>query len=251
MKARMFILSIVALGAMLLCSCGGRGDDSQAPPEDSEFDHVVIDEVEPKEVYVEQIEFGTPGRDRIEQYGQLGPTKQYIAGDGGDDLLWQTGGTITQDQSIQAGAGNDKVSQALYPGRLQGGSLLADGGDGNDLISQSGAKGGDNITATGGLGDDTIIQFGGAGDDSMRVDAGDGNDQVSIIGGEGDDNIVYDVSNGTHLVLIDGGIGHDTVTLNGGSQSYTVYDSNGQVIHSQGAAGTPIRVSNIESIVYR
>ena len=101
MKARMIILSIVILSAMLLCSCGEPEGDSQvldppaAPsipvlPADSEFDNVIVNAAQ--EGDVEQIEFGTPGKDKIEQYGGTGTTTQYAEGAANDDWILQVGG---------------------------------------------------------------------------------------------------------------------------------------------------------------
>ena len=60
------------------------------PPPDSQFDNTFIF---PKaEGDVDQIQFGTPGKDKIEQYGGTGKTTQYAEGSEGNDWILQVGG---------------------------------------------------------------------------------------------------------------------------------------------------------------
>lgn len=58
-----------------------------------------------------QIEFGTPGKDKIVQYGGTGNSTQYAEGAASDDWILQVGGDLTSDQTAMCGDGNDIVHQ--------------------------------------------------------------------------------------------------------------------------------------------
>ena len=95
------------------------------------------------------IYIGTPGPNRIVQYGG-----------GAADLL-----------SVDTGAENDWIEQ--YGG---GGvdTIIASSGIGNDCIKQQAGEDGSSLTAIGHDGDDWIIQVGGDGNDRLNSQGGDG-----------------------------------------------------------------------------
>ncbi len=102
------------------------------------------------------------------------------------------------------------------------GTIVVDGGDGDDLII------GSNTFAEsllGGDGADTIL--GQGGDDT--IDSGDGND--SILGGTGADIIIGDDGQDT----IDGGSGNDTIDAGDGQDSVTGGDDADSIDGGNGA----------------
>lgn len=78
-------------------------------PPDSQFDNVFVDPAQQGDV--DQIQFGTPGKDKIEQYGRTGKTTQYAEGAADADWILQVGGDLRTDQTAFTGSGDDKVYQ--------------------------------------------------------------------------------------------------------------------------------------------
>ena len=79
------------------------------PPPDNQFDNTFIF---PKaDGDLDQIQFGTPGKDKIEQYGGTGNTMQYAEGSESDDWILQVGGDKLSDQTAILVDGNDTVYQ--------------------------------------------------------------------------------------------------------------------------------------------
>ena len=192
-----------------------------------------------------QITLGTPDADTILQYGLAGNDTLYIAGQQHNDRLEQDGGDGHDGMSIQGGLGDDQISQR---GGNGDDTQFIGGGGGDDWGYQDGGAGGDNLYLSGDIGNDYLYQTGGTGDDSLRVDAGVDNDLVRINGESGNDAITYSVSNGDDQAFIDGGTGSDTVTINGGLQSFTVLDDQGQVLYQRGTGGSVITVRNAECL---
>ena len=109
---------------------------------------------------------------------------------------------------IELGGGDDRLDVA--PESALGFPLLADGGDGNDMLT--GAAGAE--TLLGGHGDDALD----GRDGSDRLDGGPGLDQLDgsagadqVLGGDGDDRLVGDGLFAPAADLLDGGSGRDTV----------------------------------------
>jgi hypothetical protein len=72
------------------------------PPPDSQFDNTYI--FPRAEGDVTQTQFGTPGKDKIEQYGGTGKTTQFAEGSADADWLLQVGGDLRTDQTAIAGS---------------------------------------------------------------------------------------------------------------------------------------------------
>lgn len=73
------------------------------PPPDSQSDNTFI--YPRADGDLEQIQFGTPGKDKIEQYGGTGKTTQYAEGGEGDDWILQVSGDKLSDQTAILGDG--------------------------------------------------------------------------------------------------------------------------------------------------
>jgi hypothetical protein len=192
------------------------------------------------------IYIGTPGPNRIVQYG--GGAADLLSVDTGAENDWieQYGGSGVNQIIADSGSGDDYIYQ-------QGGELnstiYASSGSGDDWIIQVGGSGNDTMAFEASDGDDYIRQEGGAGDDTIGVCPGLGNDTVMIDAGPGDDTITYDVSPGTDTASIDGGTGTDALTVNNPDDlPILIQDSNSNVIYQSGVGGTTITVKNIEQI---
>lgn len=169
------ILSIIAIGAMLLMPAGLAL--AQAPGTN-----------------------GTPGDDLL-----IGSNKKdRIHGNAGDDVIFGRGG----NDVLTGGTDNDEIFGEKGNDTLQGGddNDYLDGGIGNDDL-QGGA--GNDILSLG-AGDD--LGRGGAGNDDM--DGGTGDDDMGgqdgndfMTGGPGDDIM----TGGTGNDVVEGGIGNDTL----------------------------------------
>jgi len=128
------------------------------PPPNSQFDNTFIF---PKaEGDVDQIQFGTWGKDKIEQYGGTGKTTQYAEGSADADWLLQVGGDLRTAQTAIAGSGDDKIYQ--YGGK----------GDNSQFIEV-------------GAGNQTLIQVGGDGINIMQIQGGEGSATIEQYGGKG------------------------------------------------------------------
>ena len=136
------------------------------PPPDEQFDNVFVNPAQ--EGDVEQIEFGTPGKDKIEQYGGTGNTTQYAEGSEGDDWILQVGGDKLSDQTAILGEGNDTVYQ--YGGKGDDTLTINKKGQNFTLVDNNGkvifksGDGGSTITVTNiehikVIGDDGTIIF--------------------------------------------------------------------------------------------
>ena len=214
-----------------------------APPPDSEFANVIVDPAQ--EGDVTQIQFGTPGKDKIEQYGGTGNTTQYAEGSEGDDWILQVGGDNLSDQTAILGDGNDTVYQ--YGGKGDNIQYAA-GGTGNQTIIQVGGTGNNTMEAIGGLGSSTIEQYGGQGTNTMKVSGSSGDDTIKMYGGTGADTMTYDVTTGNDNVTLNAGQGDDTLTINKNQKNFTLVDNNGNVIFKSGDGGSTITVTNTEHI---
>jgi Ca2+-binding RTX toxin-like protein len=213
------------------------------PPPDSQFDNVFVDLAQQGDV--DQIQFGTPGKDRIEEYGGTGNSTQYAEGSEGDDWILQVGGDKLSDQTAILGDGNDTVYQ--YGGK--GDNIqYAEAGSGNDTIIQVGGAGNNTMEALGGIGSSTIEQYGGQGTNTMKVAGGTSDDTIKMHGGNKADALTYDVTTGNDKVTIDAGQGDDSLTINKKGQSFTLVDNIGSVICQAGIGGTTITVVNVEHI---
>jgi hypothetical protein len=214
-----------------------------APPPDSEFDNVIVDPAQ--EGDVTQIQFGTPGKDKIEQYGGTGNTIQFAEGAANDDWLLQIGGQKNSDITARAGDGNDTVYQF---GGQGDNTIYAEGGSGDKAFIQVGGEGNNRMTVQAGTGHATIEQYGGAGTNTMEVHGSTGDDSVKMYGGAATDTMTYTVTAGTDNVTINAGQGDDTLTINKNQQNFTLVDNNGNVIFKSGDGGSEITVSNVEHI---
>lgn len=144
-----------------------------------------------------------------------------ITGDGADDAVTLTvaGGDLAVNGATDLGGGvtvdaNDDLQIVVAPGdgrdtvtasalaADQYGSLVVDGGAGDDLL-------------TGGIDVDALR--GGAGDD--RIVGGRGNDDLD--GGDGNDTLVW--NNGDNSDTMDGDGGADTVEVNGAATAGDVF----------------------------
>jgi hypothetical protein len=213
------------------------------PPPDSQFDNVFVDPAQQGDV--DQIRFGTPGKDKIEQYGGTGKTTQYAEGSEGDDWILQVGGEKLSDQTAILGDGNDMVYQ--YGGKGDN-NQYALGASGNETIIQVGGNGNNTMEALAGTGSSRIEQYGGQGKNSMKIQGGTGDDTIEMYGGNKADALTYDVTPGNDKVTINGGWGDNTLTINKKGQNFTLVDNTGLVICQAGVGGTTITVVNVEHI---
>ena len=223
--------------------------DAPSPPTvptplpDNQFDNVIVDPASTGDVT--QIRLGTPGKDKIEQYGGTGNSTQYAEGSEGNDWILQVGGDKLSDQTAILGDGDDTVYQF---GGKKDNIQYAEAGAGNDKIIQVGGAGNNTMEAIGGIGSSSIEQYGGQGTNTMKVAGGTGDDTVKMFGGNNLDTLIYDVTTGNDKVTINAGQGDDTLTINKKGQSFTLVDYTGSVICQAGVGGTNISVVNFEHI---
>jgi Ca2+-binding RTX toxin-like protein len=156
-----------------------------------------------------------------------------IDGGDGNDVLWGNSG----DDTINGGAGNDQIDGGP-------GNDTINGGTGDDIIY--GGDGNDNLT--GGTGSD--ILHGGAGDDTLNFNA-DGvylpGTELTQSGSPGIGSSGETVNIGGMLfsqAIYDGGDGHDSLLLGDGNVVFRLWDAD----NAYNAAGTPLRLMNVEEI---
>ncbi|HYC96394.1 MAG TPA: hypothetical protein VEB62_00415, partial [Brevundimonas sp.] len=131
----------------------------------------------------------------------------------GDTLRGDAGGNVIID--IQGGAdtlvggGGDDILTVIRTLPANGGLVVMDGGDGNDVLTGQGQM-------SGGSGDDVVTLVNAAG----TIDGGTGNDRITLSiysssasAGDGDDVITVDTSGGNHMINL--GTGSDRVVLIG------------------------------------
>ena len=215
------------------------------PPPDGQFDNVVVN---PKATGdVNQIDFGTPGKDKIEQYGGTGNTTQYAEGGANDDWILQVGGDNYSDQTAIAGDGNDTIYQ--FGGEGDSTQYITGGDTGDKAIIQVGGKGKNQMTVSGGIaGKNMIEMYGGVNENQMQANGGLNDDAIEMYGGQSKDTMIYDVTAGADAVTINAGQGDDTLTINKNQQNFTLVDNNGNVIFKSGDGGSTITVTNTEHI---
>lgn len=131
----------------------------------------------------------------------------YINTLSGDDTITSStlvGSTSVVDQSIDAGTGNDSIDMT----GVNGGNIIAHGGDGNDAIVGPTAA----LTSQlyGDLGNDVITAIGG----DNFVSGGDGNDMLTA--GPGNDT----VNGGGGNDVIFAGTGNDSLVSGGGADIF-------------------------------
>jgi hypothetical protein len=213
------------------------------PPPDSQFDKVFVN---PRvEGDVDQIQFGTPGKDKIEQYGGTGKTTQYAEGSADADWLLQVGGDLRTDQTTIAGSGDDKIYQ--YGGKGDTTQFI-EVGAGNKTLIQVGGDGINIMQIEGGDGSATIEQYGGKVDNTMTLGGSTGDDIIKMYGGAATDTMDYTITGGSDKVTINAGQGDDTLTINKNLTNFTLFDNGGSVIFKSGDGGSAITVTNTEHI---
>ena len=124
------------------------------PPPNSQFDKMFI--FPRAEGDLDQIEFGTPGKDKIEQYGGTGKTTRPQK-----DLPMQTGSSGGRGFEMTrppTGSGDDKIYQ--YGGKGDNAQYI-EVGAGNQTLIQVGGDGINIMQIQGGVGSATIEQYGG------------------------------------------------------------------------------------------
>ena len=211
------------------------------PPPDDQFDYVKIDIGGVGDL--DQIEFGTIGKDKIVQYGGTGNSTQFAEGSEGDDWILQVGGDGLSDQTAILGDGDDTVYQ--YGG--QGDTTqYVEGAAGNEKIIQVGGDGANTMEASGGMGQNRIEQYGGQGANTMKMRGATGDDVIIMYGGPGEDTLEYDVTSGADTVTINGGSGCDTLTINKNQKNFTIQDYAGKVLLKSGSGGSTITILNIQ-----
>ena len=168
------------------------------------------------------IYFGTPGANRIVQYGGAADDLLSVDTDAGNDWIEQYGGGGVDMLSARCGSGDDYIYQKA--------------GDGDATMSADGAFRNDLVIVKGGSGDDTITVTGGMGDDIIQIDAGDGNDSISVDGGS-------DIN----TISIEGGDGDDTLTVWDHAEGIVIRENALNLIYQSGVK-TAITVKNIEQI---
>ena len=162
------------------------------PPPDSQFDKTFI--FSRAEGDLDQTQFGTPGKDKIEQYGGTGKTTQYAEGSADADWLLQVGGDLRTDQTAFTGSGDDKVYQ--YGGKGDNTQYIQLG-TGNQTITQVGGDGINIMQIQGGEGSATIEQYGGKGNNTMTLMGDTGDDTIKMYGGPFKDILNYTVTGGS------------------------------------------------------
>lgn len=213
------------------------------PPPDTQFDYVKV--VVGGAGDVDQIEFGTSGKDKIVMYGGTGNGIQYIQGDTNDDWILQVGGTGDYAQTAIAGDGNDTLYQYGGQGTT---TQYAEGGLGLKTIIQVGGQDVSEMEIHGGRGGAYIEQYGGQGTNTMVLDGSTGDDVTMMYGGPANDSMTYTATRGSDTVLINGGSGDDTLTIKKDRQNFTLKDYAGNLLFTTGAGGSAITLSNIEHI---
>ena len=211
------------------------------PPPDAQFDYVKIDIR--GEGDVDQIEFGTPGKDKIEQYGSTGNVTQYVEGDEDADWILQVGGDLNSNQTAIAGNGDDTIYQ--YGGKGDT-TQYAEGGLGNKTIIQVGGEGANTMEIAGGRGGAHIEQYGGQGTNTMKLTGSTGDDVTMMYGSPANDSMTYTVNAGADTVTINGGSGCDTLTINKNQKNFTIQDYAGKVLLKSGSGGSTITILNIQ-----
>jgi len=191
----------------------------------------------------------------------------------GADIIGSTQMELSVASTIYAGGGNDTIrfNSAGEATGSSGGSVVIDGGDGNDLIGNTAAIWSYSAsTIAGGYGDDSIVMngfgisgqliLGGEGADTIYVVNNSGNG--SINGGAGADSIyingtgaLVNEDNVTATHTINGGAGTDTInfagnwsTLTAAGLILTTYSSISQVSQNLGSvvygSGDIIKISD-------
>jgi hypothetical protein len=192
------------------------------------------------------IYIGTPGPNRIVQYGGGAADLLSVSTGEGNDWIEQYGGGGVDNFLVDSGTGNDHVYQE---GGAGSNKMYVQSADGDDWIIQVGGDGNDEMKCDASDGNDNVYQEGGAGNDDIGVNGGFGNDTVFIDAGPGDDTITYDVSPGTDTASIDGGTGTDALTVNNPDELPLLIQHSGlNVIYQSGIGGTTITVIGIEQI---
>jgi Ca2+-binding RTX toxin-like protein len=149
-----------------------------------------------------------------------------VLGGGGVDTLRDTLGGSDQ---LSGGDGNDHITVTRNSQTVAFGTLVLDGGAGNDRMSYNGTLGRqDTVTMIGGIGNDTIIASVAAF--VLNIDAGDGIDRVEIGTGRGTQTITL-------------GLGADTLHI-GGHQLYFTGYSTTVTDFATGAAGDQLSLQN-------
>ena len=214
------------------------------PPPDSQFDNVFVNPAQQGDVT--QIRFGTPGKDKIEQYGGTGNLIQYGEGAANNDWILQIGGQKNSDQTAMAGDGNDIIYQ--FGGKGDNTQFIGGVGTGDKKLIQVGGEGKNDMNIEGGSGKNTIEMYGGIFDNKMQTAGGQSDDTIKIYGCQSTDIIRYDLTAGNDKVNIDAGQGDDTLTINKNHQNFTLVDNIGSIICQAGVGGTTITVVNVEHI---
>jgi hypothetical protein len=179
------------------------------PPSDNQFDNTFI--FPRADGDLDQIQFGTPGKDKIEQYGGTGNTTQFAEGSADNDWILQLGGDLRTDQTAIAGSGDDK-------------------------IYQYGGKGNNTMILKGSTSDDTILMHGDAATDTMNYTVTGGSDKVTINAAQGDD-ILTIKKNQKNFTLVDS---NDNAIFKSGDGGSTITITNIEHIKVIGDDGTII-----------
>jgi uncharacterized repeat protein (TIGR02543 family) len=215
------------------------------PPPDTGFDTVQVFQGGSGDV--EQIAFGTPGKDKIVMYGGTGNATQYAEGSEGNDWILQVGGGGNSDQTALAGEGTDTIYQ--YGGQGESNQYAA-GGSGNQPIIQVGGLGMNTMEIVGGIGSPLLEQYGGPAGNTMVTTGNSSNEVIVMVAGAGNDVMTYNVSSGVDTVRIYGGGGNDSLIINKRGNSFTLHDGDsGQVLFTVGSGGSTITVYEVEHII--
>ena len=198
---------LAGIGALLLGTLAVAGPaDAQAP----------VPQCDGKDATIVQVDW-TPEDASIGQ----------VLGTPGDDVIVASGNEYHGQIQVLGLGGNDTIC-LLRNGTESGGSVLVDGGEGDDVIFNmpdalfrivtiAGGPGNDTVHGSngddliiGGPGDDTIFGYQGfnalAGEEGNDTIRG-GSDQDLIAGGNGDD-LIYGAQESDNLY---GGLGKDTI----------------------------------------
>ena len=157
---------------------------------------------------------GTSGNDSIENKRHWGVSTENVtidAGAGNDSISNHFGANI----SINAGADND------YIYNMEGSSVTIDAGAGNDTIANGGYDiiwnwhdGGSNVSINAGAGNDYISNWGS----NVSISAGAGNDSIQNNGS----NVLFNYSSDDGNDTISGFNSTSTLSITGGSYSTQV-----------------------------
>jgi hypothetical protein len=219
-------------------------------PADSGFDYVVTDPGMTGDVT--QIENGTPGKDRIIQYGGTGTVIEGASSNTGSDWVLQVCNGSICNQSADSGDGDDIVYQFAAGSGPAFQGATGGCGVGAQTFIQVGGLGVNTMSVDDSChgGSAHIEQYGGPAGNTMEATGSFGNDIVAIYGGAGNDGITYDITQGSDVAVINGGGGADSLTINTqGLLNYSIREGSGAVLFSSGTGGSTITAENVEGLM--